>query len=177
MRHRLVVLSSILVILLVAWSLLGQVSRPANFRAALEGYEEVPAVSTAAKGDFQATTDATDTQLTYMLQFTGLSAPSTQGHIHFAAKGTNGGISIWLCGTTALPGPPGTPTCPETGGTVMRTVTAADVVGPAGQGITAGEFAEILAAMREGVAYANVHSGNFPGGEIRGQIRAVRNTN
>jgi hypothetical protein len=158
--------------LLITWTVLGQ--SPTTLRATLEGFEEVPAVSTAATGDFQATVDAAGTSMSYVLQYTGLSANATQGHIHFSAKGVNGGISIWLCGTAALPGPAGTPTCPETSGTVMRTVTAADVVGPAGQGIAAGEFAEILKAMREGAAYANVHSGNFGGGEIRGQIRETR---
>jgi hypothetical protein len=44
------------------------------------------------------------------------------------------------------------------------------VIGPAGQGIAAGEFAEIVRAIRAGRAYANVHSTKFPGGEIRGQI-------
>jgi len=34
-----------------------------------------------------------------------------------------------------------------------------------------GEFAEVLAAIRNGVAYANVHSAKFAGGEIRGQLR------
>jgi len=50
-------------------------------------------------------------------------------------------------------------------------VSAANVIGPAGQGIAATEFAEVLKAMREGVTYANVHSTLYPGGEIRGQIR------
>jgi hypothetical protein len=57
---------------------------------------------------------------------------------------------------------------------VSRTVTAADVVGPAGQGIAAGEFEEVLNAMRAGVTYANLHSTRNPGGEIRGQIRGKR---
>ena len=54
---------------------------------------------------------------------------------------------------------------------MSRTVTAADVIGPTGQGIAAGEFAEVLRAIRQGVAYANVHSMRNLGGEIRGQIR------
>ena len=71
-----------------------------------------------------------------------------------------------------------TPTCPSPGGTVEGDITAADVIGPgatgtpptAGQGIEAGNLAEILAAMRAGHAYANVHSTKWPGGEIRAQI-------
>jgi CHRD domain len=39
------------------------------------------------------------------------------------------------------------------------------------QAILAGELAEVLAAIRAGVAYANVHTTLSPGGEIRGQIR------
>ena len=45
-----------------------------------------------------------------------------------------------------------------------------DVIGPDAQGIAPGELAEILAAMRAGHAYANVHSSKFGGGEIRAQI-------
>ena len=50
------------------------------------------------------------------------------------------------------------------------TLTAANVVGPAGQGIAAGEFGELIRAIRAGKTYANVHSTKFPGGEIRRQI-------
>ena len=50
------------------------------------------------------------------------------------------------------------------------TVGADHVIGPAAQGIAPGEFEEIVAAIRAGRAYANVHTTKFPGGEIRAQI-------
>jgi hypothetical protein len=57
------------------------------------------------------------------------------------------------------------------GGTLTGMVTAVNVIGPAGQGVSPGEFAEALAAIRHGLGYANVHSSKIPTGEIRGQIR------
>ena len=139
--------------------------------AKLRGYQEVPAVSSAASGKFRAKINDTATAIDYELRFSGLEGDVTQSHIHFGARGTSGGISIWLCGTAALPGPAGTPIC---GGpresTVTGTLTAAGVVGPNVQGIAPGEFAELVAAIKAGVAYANVHSSKFPGGEIRGQL-------
>ena len=46
----------------------------------------------------------------------------------------------------------------------------ANVIGPAGQGITAGQFDELVAAMRADSTYVNVHSSLYPGGEIRAQL-------
>ena len=77
---------------------------------------------------------------------------------------------VFLCGTATNPGPAGTPTCPQSG-TVSRTVTAADAIGPTGQGITAGEMGRVVDAIRAGAAYGNVHSVMFPAGEARGQLR------
>ena len=68
----------------------------------------------------------------------------------------------------ARPSPP--PACPARSGTVTGTLTAADVVGPTAQGIAAGEFEEVLEALRSEAGYANVHSTKFAGGEIRGQV-------
>jgi hypothetical protein len=52
------------------------------------------------------------------------------------------------------------------------TIRAANIVGNAvGQGIEAAQIGEVIAAIRGGVAYVNVHSTKFPGGEIRGQLR------
>jgi CHRD domain len=56
------------------------------------------------------------------------------------------------------------------GGTVSGVLTAPDVIGPALQGVPAGEFAEFIRALRASAAYGNVHTAAFPGGEIRGQV-------
>lgn len=106
--------------------------------------------------------------ITYRLAYDGLVAVQ-QAHIHFGQRHTNGGISVFLC-TNLGNGPAGTQACPETAGQVSGEIMAADVIGPAAQGIAAGEFAELLAAIRSGNAYASVHTTAFPGGEIRGQI-------
>jgi hypothetical protein len=144
-------------------------SQKASVRASLRGFQEVPVISTNATGEFRGAINASDSELAYELEYSGLEGSVTQSHIHLGQRSVNGGVMIWLCGTGSNPGPAGTPACPSAG-TVSRTVTAADVVGPAGQGVSAGEFAEALRAIRDGVAYANVHSSLFPGGEIRGQI-------
>lgn len=142
-----------------------------TIHAKLIGFQEVPSISTEASGEFRAKIDKKANTLAYELRYEDLSSPVQQAHIHFGQAGVNGGIAIFLCSNLGN-GPAGTPACPgPTGGTVSRTVGAADVVGPAGQGIAAGEFAEVLDAIKGGVSYANVHSDTFPGGEIRGQIK------
>lgn len=140
-----------------------------QFRARLRGFEEPPSISTIARGRFEAKLRQDGMTVDYTLAYQGLEGDVTQAHIHFGQRSVNGGISVWLCQTTASPGPTGTPVCPLSG-TVGGTFTAANVIGPSGQGIAAGEFEELIRAVRAGVTYANVHSSKFPGGEIRGQI-------
>jgi len=164
MVFRFVVPAAVLTCLLLADS------RARAVHARLSGFQEVATVSTSAKGSFQGKINPEETQLTYEIEYSGLEGTVLMSHIHLGARGTTGGIMIWLCGTSANPGPAGTPVCPPEG-SVSRTVSAADVVGPAGQGIDPGQFAEVLKALRAGVAYANVHSTKWPSGEIRGQIR------
>jgi len=73
---------------------------------------------------------------------------------------------IFLCGGG------GQPACPAaTLGSITGTITAANVTGPASQGITAGNLDSALEAVRAHLSYANVHTTNFPGGEIRGPIQ------
>ena len=142
-----------------------------RIEARLKGFAEVPAVSSAASGRFKARIDSASMSLSYELSFSGLEGDVRQAHVHFGQHGVNGGIMVWLCQSAVNVSPvASTPQCPQSG-TVSGTISAADVVGPAGQGIAATEFAEMVKAISAGVAYANVHSSKFPLGEIRGQLR------
>jgi hypothetical protein len=140
--------------------------------ATLAGTHEVPSsLSSPARGSFRAVIDEDEGTLTYRLSYEGFAAPVTvtQAHIHFGERHTVGGISVFLCSNLGN-GPPGTPACPTESGVVTGTLNAASVIGPAAQGIAAGEFAELIRGIRAGAGYANVHSSQFPAGEIRGQI-------
>lgn len=143
-----------------------------NARTELSSYLEVPSLSTTASGRFRAKIRNNPTRIEYELSYSGLEGGAVaQAHIHFAQTSVNGGISAWLCEGTSLSPSASTPTCPQSG-TVTGTITSVEVIGPTGQGIPAGAIDELIAAMRAGFAYANVHTSTFGGGEIRGQIRA-----
>lgn len=140
----------------------------------LKGYEETPStLSTTGKGRFSAKINDHSQTISYELSYSGLEGEVRQAHIHFGQRGLSGGISVWLCQTTNNPAPltvTVVPICPQSG-TVSGTLHAGDVIGPGGQGIAPGEFAELVAAMRAGAAYANVHTSKYPSGEIRGQLK------
>lgn len=139
------------------------------FTARLVGANEVPAVSTVASGRLRVT--AGQNTLNYVLSYEDFEAqaPATAAHIHFAQANVNGGVIAFLCGGGDKP------PCPPTGGTVTGSIDAADIIGPANQGIAPGEFAEARQALLRGLVYGNVHSQTrFPGGEIRGQLARQR---
>jgi hypothetical protein len=126
-------------------------------------------VSTVAKGKFRAEIDGDS--IDYRLTYTGIEGGTTlAAHIHFGQRHTAGGVSAFLCGGGDKPA------CPTPGGTVEGTIDAADVIGPAGQGILAGQLNELVRAIRAGATYVNVHSTTFPAGEIRGQVKSDRRT-
>lgn len=139
---------------------------PTFFAARLSGFNEVPPILTDGSATFTAVVRG-DT-LTYRLRFSGLTSPATQAHLHFAQRGVNGNVFLFLCGSATNPGPAGTPACAS--GDVTRTVTAADFLGVPSQNVKAGDFDGALRLLRSGDVYANVHSTSFPTGEVRGQV-------
>jgi hypothetical protein len=145
-----------------------------KLRVKMSGYEETPStLSSPGFAEFEARISRHEDSIGWELSYRDIPTPVLQAHIHFGQRALSGGISIFLC-TNLGNAPAGTTTaaCPATGGTVGGIITSADVVGPAGQGIAAGELQEIIAAIRAGYAYVNIHSTQFPAGELRGQFDA-----
>jgi hypothetical protein len=146
-----------------------------NFGTHLKGDNEVPARDTTAQGQalFQLSEDGT--AMSYKLIASNIEN-AFMAHIHIGAAGSNGPVSVWLYpGTAPVPGPVGSGR--HDGVLAEGTFTAANFVGAlAGQPMSA-----LVAAIEAGNAYVNVHTndgvdgsntgpGDFPGGEIRGQL-------
>lgn len=152
-------------------------SQSNHAKGALEGFQEVPAISTTGTGTVDLRIDDETQTIDFEVSYGDLEGIGTTpfvtagvvtaSHIHVGAPGTNGGVSAFFCGGG------GRPACPLSG-TISGVITPADVIGPAAQGINAGEptaFEELVRAIRGGHTYANVHTTRWPGGEIRGQIK------
>jgi hypothetical protein len=111
-----------------------------RFSASLGGENEVPPINTGGTAAFEMTIQDT---ITFSLTFSGLSSPLTVAHLHFAPSKVAGGVMIFLCGGGNQPA------CPAaTEGTITGTITAANVTGPGGQGITPGDLDSALEAVR-----------------------------
>ena len=145
----------------------------------LSGYQEVPAVSTTGNGTFTARISNDETKIDWELSYSDLEGAVQQAHIHFGQKSVNGGITVFLC--TNLGNGPSLPAanqpCPPPPATISGTIFAADVspiipatVDARNQGMGTGELDELIAAIRAGATYVNVHSTFRQTGEIRSQI-------
>lgn len=100
-------------------------------------------------------------------------ANSVGAHIHFGRPGITGGIAAFVCGTVALPGPPGTPECTSDGhgnGRIHGTITDADVLALDAQGFPGNDLDALRKIIRTGSVYLNVHTDAFPAGEVRGDL-------
>jgi hypothetical protein len=142
------------------------------------GFDEVPANVSPAEADFRAAINDDETEIRWELRFSGIVSNVTQAHIHVGKARTNGAVVLFACSN--LPNPPaGTQACPLHEGKISGTWTSANVVDSAAakaQGVLAGAdaLAAVIAAIRADAAYFNIHSEQFPGGEIRGQVRQGR---
>ena len=157
--------------ILMSVALAGAV-QAADFVTNMSGAEEVPPRDTKARAT--AVFDVADDglSLSYKLVVANIDNV-TASHIHLGAAGVNAPVVAFLYGNI----PPGSG--PISGKVAEGTITADDLVGPlAGQPLSA-----LLDAMAAGGTYVNVHTndgidpintgaGDFPGGEVRGQIRA-----
>jgi hypothetical protein len=107
----------------------------------INGAEEVPPNNSTALGTFNGTYDKTTKILSYNLTFTGIEP--TNMHFHKGAPGVNGGVEI---GISEAP-----------------FVSPINSATPA---LTEEQEVDLLA----GNWYVNIHSAEFPAGEIRGQL-------
>jgi hypothetical protein len=153
--------------------LLGALAAPAAaapivYSAPLSGLNEVPPNASTANGFAMVTVDGF--VLSVEISFIGLSAPAAAGHIHCcAAAGNNAGVAV------------GFPDFPSaTIGDYNRsfdlldaTVYTANFMNNVGGGSAAGAADVLLAGLRSGLGYVNLHNASFPAGEIRGQLVAL----
>lgn len=157
------------------------------FSTNLKGVRETPIVISGASGHAKITISHDEKSIDYELTYSGLEGSTgtgrtvTQAHIHIGRPTIVGGVSVFFCGggntdatkkACPVSAGPGTPNPAVTG-----TWTAADITGPASQGVELnnpnGEdaFARLVAAIKAGLSYANVHTTRSPAGEIRGQLK------
>jgi CHRD domain len=140
-------------------------SGPRHFVAKLNGFQEVPPIFTNGEAKFEPTLNE-DKTIDFRLTWENLTAAPTVAHIHFGPRGVNGSPFIFFCGGG------GKPDCPaNTSGSLEGTITAHDVIAVPTQGIKAGDIDAAIRILLRGAAYANMHTPNFPSGEIRGQIK------
>src|SRR6185437_14741138 len=107
--------------------------RPEVFHAVLLGMNETPSIATEGSGRFRLVIDEDD-NVTFTLTYEDLTGEPFMAHIHLGERHTAGGIMVWLCGEAG-----GKPACPTTKEAVVKgTITPADVVAIAPQGVVAG---------------------------------------
>jgi hypothetical protein len=174
MQRRTLVTTVILAILIFFTSAVA-FAASRNFGTHLRGENEVPVRVTNAQGEARFKLNKDEQTLHFKLNIANIENV-WMAHLHLGAPGSNGPIVVWLYPRQA---PPPSQSLPgRTQGTLAEgDLTAADLVGPlAGQPLSA-----LLDAVAAGQVYVNVHTndfvnppntgpGDFPGGEIRGQL-------
>src|SRR5215211_4059643 len=141
------------------------------FTTTLTGSQEVPPTGSPGIGSALVTLDTATNLLTLNVSFAGLVSPTIASHIHCCTlPGANAMVA------TTVPTFPGFPLGVTTGTYLMTfDLTLASTYNPAfitaHGGTVAGAQAALLAGLASGQTYLNIHTVQFPGGEIRGQLQ------
>lgn len=134
-----------------------------NFRANLSGDNEVPPVETNARGQATFQLNKAGDELSYKLIVANIE-DVLMAHIHLAPAGQNGAVAAWLYPED---GPPPELIPGRFNGVLAESrITAADLVGS----LAGGSIEDLVVFLQDGGAYVNVHTQEYPGGEVRGQI-------
>lgn len=135
---------------------------PRTFTAHLTGDQEVPPADTAAQGQIVLKVARDGQSIDYRLNVGNIDDVS-MAHLHLAPAGSNGGVVAWLYPD----GPPPQVIEGRVSGTLATgTITADDLVGP----LAGATIDDLVDALSSDGIYANVHTPDFPGGEVRGQL-------
>lgn len=144
------------------------------FTTTLSSANEVPVNTSPGTGSVTVTVDTVANTIAFNVAFSGLLGPTTAAHVHCCTPaGANAGVAV---------GPGTLPRFPLgiTSGTFVNAFSLLDAstytpafVTTFGGGTVGGARDAIIARMTAGQTYFNIHTGQFPGGEIRGQLAAV----
>jgi CHRD domain/PEP-CTERM motif len=154
---------------------------PIHFAVTLSGANEVPPVNTPGTGQALVTLDPTAQTLQLNIVFSGLTSNTTAAHIHCCLDNPfQAGVNVGVA--TTVPAFPGFPIQP-TGVTSFNyssavfDLTQAGSYNPAFVTLQGGTIPQAEAAFIAGVltgrVYLNIHTVNFPNGEIRGFLFAT----
>jgi hypothetical protein len=165
-----------LIALMMLWVPAAHAS-PITFTAALSGANENPANASPATGLATIVLDPTAQTLTVSATFSGLGSTDTMAHIHCCASApfnnTNIGVATTLPAFSMFP----LGVTSGTYGPMTFDLTASLIYNPAFVTLQGGTIAGAEAALIAGIegqrAYFNIHTVNFPGGEIRGFLNPV----
>lgn len=163
MKRILLGLLAAMLVLAAVPAVAGAVGNGTTFVTHMSGDEEVPPADTDAQGQTVLRVSKDGDAIDYRVNVANIENVS-MAHIHLAPAGQNGGVVVWLYPDS----PPPQLIEGRTQGTLATgTITADDLVGMlAGQSID-----DLVDHIESGNAYVNVHTQQFPGGEIRGQLR------